>query len=155
MQMLDRFDRAILNELVENGRATQSELGQRAHLSGTAAARRQKLMEENGLITGYHAAVDARALGFGMDVKVLITLERQSDDTFSSFERAITGCPSVTGCHLLSGGEDYLITLVARDLADFERIHRTELSALPGVARMRSLFSLREVVRRRAPPSML
>jgi Lrp/AsnC family transcriptional regulator, leucine-responsive regulatory protein len=154
MQSLDRFDRAILTELLDNGRATQAELGERAHLSGTAAARRQRLLEERGLVTGYHAAIDAQALGFGMTVQVLITLERQSDGAMSAFEEAVQGCPSVTGCHLLSGGEDYLITLWARDLADFERIHRTELSALPGVARMRSLFSLRAVVQRRVPPSL-
>ena len=155
MQRIDAFDRAILGELIDNGRATQNELGARANLSGTAAARRQKLMEERGLITGYHAGVNAGAFGFGMTVQVLITLERQSDEAFSAFERAVTGCPSVTSCHLLSGGEDYLVTLGARDLADFERIHRIELSALPGVARMRSLFSLREVVKRRVPPALL
>jgi DNA-binding Lrp family transcriptional regulator len=155
MPPLDRYDRAILAELLANGRATQSELGARANLSGTAAARRQRQMEERGLITGYHADVDVERLGFGMTVKVLITLERQSDEAMSRFEEAVAGCPSVMSCHLLSGGEDYLIALSARDLADFERIHRAELSALPHVARMRSLFSLREVVNRRVPPALL
>lgn len=152
---LDRFDRAILSELIENGRATQGDLGQRAHLSGTAAARRQRQMEERGLIAGYRAEPDMKRLGYGMTVTVLITLERQSEEAFRQFEAAVADCPSVTSCHLMSGGEDYVITLLARDLADFERIHRHELSALPRVARMRSLFSLREVVRRRVPPALL
>jgi Lrp/AsnC family transcriptional regulator, leucine-responsive regulatory protein len=54
-------------------------------------------------------------------------------------------------CYLLSGGEDYLVTLRARGLADFERIHRSELSELPGAVRMQSLFALREVISPAAP----
>jgi DNA-binding Lrp family transcriptional regulator len=60
----------------------------------------------------------------------------------------------VVSCHLVSGGEDYLVTLRASGLADFERIHRTELAELPGVVRMQSLFALREVVNRPAPLSL-
>ena len=63
--------------------------------------------------------------------------------------------PSVVSCHLLSGSEDYLVTLRTRDLADFARIHRDELSDLPGVVRMHSLFSLREIVDRPAPLALL
>ena len=151
---LDQFDRAILRELVADARATQAELASRVHLSSTAVARRQKLMEDNRLIAGYHAEIDLPALGFGTAVTVLITLANQSDEALTLFERQVAACPSVATCVLLSGSEDYLITLHARDLADFERIHREELSTLPGVARMRSLFTLREVVRRDVPPAL-
>lgn len=152
--MLDRFDRVILHALVADGRTTQSELGLAANLSGTAAARRQKIMEERGVITGYRAELNLAVLGIKTTVMVLIQLERQSSDAFDAFERAVIQCPSVLNCHLVSGGEDYLITLCARDLSDFERIHRDELSKLPGVSRMQSFFSLREVVTRFAPPSL-
>ncbi len=151
----DNFDRIILAHLLANGRATQAELGAAAHLSGPAAGRRQRLLEAEGLIRKYEALVDFERLGFGTLVMVLIQLERQSRETLARFETAITECPSVMSCHLLSGGEDYLVTLRARDLADFERIHRTELSELPGVARMQSLFSMREVVARPAPLALL
>jgi DNA-binding Lrp family transcriptional regulator len=86
---------------------------------------------------------------------VLIQLERQSQQVLTDFESAVGRCPSVVACYLLSGGEDYLVILRTRDLADFERVHRTELSELPGVARMQSLFTLREVVSRPAPPALL
>jgi Lrp/AsnC family leucine-responsive transcriptional regulator len=152
---MDSFDRAILARLLADGRATQADLGEEAHLSGPAAGRRQRQLEERGLITGYRAQIDFQRFGFGTLVMVLIQLERQSRAVLHDFEDAVGRCPSVMSCHLLSGGEDYLITLRARDLADFERIHRAELSELPGVARMQSLFSLREVVSRPAPPALL
>ena len=153
--MIDGFDRAILGRLLTDGRATQAELGEAAHLSGPAAGRRLRQMEEDGLIAGYEPLIDLGRFGFGALVMVLIQLERQSRAVLGDFEEAIGRCPSVVSCHLVSGGEDYLVTLRARDLADFERIHRSELSELPGVARMQSLFSLREVVKRRVPPALL
>lgn len=153
--MIDSYDRAILSQLLVDGSATQAELGIAANLSGPSAGRRQRLLQEKGLITGYQAKVDFDRFGFGTLIMVLIQLDRQSRATLSTFEDAIVQCPSVTSCHLLSGSEDYLVVLRARDLADFERIHRTELSELPGVARMQSLFSLREVVSRPAPLALL
>jgi DNA-binding Lrp family transcriptional regulator len=151
---MDPFDIAILAELVGKGRATQQELGDAAHLSGNAAGRRQRLLEDRGVIAGYGAQLDLDQLGFGTMILVLIQLERQSSAMLSAFEAAIARCPSVVNCHLLSGGEDYVVMLRARDLRDFERIHRTELSELPGVVRMQSLFSLREIVAQRVPPAL-
>lgn len=153
--VVDKFDLAIIARLLADGRATQADLGESAHLSGPAAGRRLRLIEERGLITGYHARVDFNRFGYGMLVMVLIQLEGQSRDLLESFENQVAQCPSVTGCYLLSGSEDYLVTLRARDLNDFERIHRSELSELPGVSRMQSLFTLREVVSRFAPPALL
>lgn len=151
---MDRFDLRILEQLVDSGRATQGELGDSVGLSGNAAGRRQRQLEESGVIAGYRAVPDMKRLGFAATVVVLIQLDRQSSETLAAFEAAIGDCPSVTACHLLSGGEDYLVTLMARGLDDFERIHRTELSQLPGVTRMQSLFSLREIISRPVPPAL-
>jgi DNA-binding Lrp family transcriptional regulator len=152
---IDGFDLALIARLLADGRATQAELGEAVNLSGPAAGRRVRILEEQGLITGYQATVDFQRFGFGTLVMVLIQLERQSQQVLTDFETAVGRCPSVVACYLLSGGEDYLVILRTRDLADFERVHRTELSELPGVARMQSLFTLREVVSRPAPPALL
>jgi DNA-binding Lrp family transcriptional regulator len=152
---IDRFDLALIARLLADGRATQAELGEAVNLSGPAAGRRVRVLEERGLITGYQATIDFQRFGFGTLVMVLIQLERQSQQVLTDFETAVGNCPSVVACYLLSGGEDYLVILRTRDLADFERVHRTELSELPGVARMQSLFTLREVVSRVAPPALL
>ncbi len=151
---MDKFDFAILRELSVRGQATQQELGEAVHLSGNATGRRQRLMEERGLIASYAAKLDLEQMGFGTTVMVLIQLQGQRSQMLSEFEMAVAACPSVESCHLLSGGEDYIIILRARDLKDFERIHRMELSQLPGVSRMQSLFSLREVVSHRTPPAI-
>lgn len=152
---IDTFDRAILSRLLENGTATHAELGEVCNLSGPAAGRRQRALEQQGYILGYHAELDFARFGFGMQIMVLIQLEKQSTETLRAFEEAVCASPSVLSCHLLSGSEDYLLSLRARDLADFGRIHRDELSNLPNVSRMQSLFSLREVVSRTASPSVL
>lgn len=152
---IDSFDRAILGHLMNHGNATHAELGEAANLSGPAAGRRQRLLEAQGYIAGYAPRLDFEKFGFGALVMVLIQLEKQATDTLEAFEAAVCASPSVLSCHLLSGSEDYLLSLRARDLNDFERIHRDELSKLPGVTRMQSLFSLREVLARTASPAML
>jgi Lrp/AsnC family transcriptional regulator, leucine-responsive regulatory protein len=148
---LDSFDLGILRMLAEDGRATQADLGDRVNLSGPAAGRRQRLLEERGYISGYHAKLGLPTIGFGVTVIVLVQLERQNGGMIAAFEAAVKTSPSVISCHLLSGGEDYFLILLARSLDDFERIHREELTLLPNVARMQSLFSLREVVGNQVP----
>jgi Lrp/AsnC family transcriptional regulator, leucine-responsive regulatory protein len=149
---LDKIDTMILAELTANARASQVELASRAGLSSTAVARRQKALEEGGLIQGYQAVLDLKRFGLSTTVLVRITLESQSEDALKSFEAGIVECPSVVRCFLMSGSDDYLVIVLARDIEDFERIHRTELSRLPRVARIQSSFAMREVVNRAVPP---
>jgi Lrp/AsnC family leucine-responsive transcriptional regulator len=148
---LDRKDIAILAELTTNARASHSELSNRIGLSSTALARRQKTLEESGHIKGYHATLDLSRFNLGTTVLVRIALETQSDDALSKFESEVIKCPSVVRCFLMSGTDDYILIVMARDIEDFERIHRTELSRLPRVARVQSSFALREVVNRAVP----
>jgi Lrp/AsnC family transcriptional regulator, leucine-responsive regulatory protein len=148
---LDRIDVAILAELMSNGRASHAELSNRVGLSSTALARRQKTLEENGYIKGYQATLDLGQFGLGTTVLVRIALESQSDEALTTFEAEVVKCPSVVRCFLMSGSDDYILIVMARDIEDFERIHRTELSRLPRVARVQSSFALREVVNRAVP----
>ncbi len=148
---LDRIDLALLRALLANARATQVELGERIGLSPTACARRIAALEASGVITGYHAALDLRALGFEVTLLVTITLDRQREDYLAAFEAAVGACPNVTACFLLSGGSDYLLQVMARDIPDFERIHKEQISRLPGVARIQTSFAIREVIRRDVP----
>ena len=151
MMELDRIDVALLRALLANARATQVELAEQVGLSSTACARRIQALEQAGLITGYHAALDLGALGFATTLLVTITLERQSEEYLSAFEAAVARCPNVVRCFLMSGGSDYLLHVLARDIPDFERIHKEQLSRLPGVARIQTSFAIREVVRRDVP----
>lgn len=152
---LDALDRAILNALVADGRLSQVQLSERIPLSPTAIARRIRALEETGVIEGYQAKVSRQALGLAMTVFVQIALKSQNEEVLEAFEKAAVAAPSIVSCHLMSGDDDYLLTVLARDLADFERIHKEQLSRLPGVARMKSSFALREVTSRPLPTSIL
>jgi Lrp/AsnC family transcriptional regulator, leucine-responsive regulatory protein len=152
---VDRADRRLLLELAGHGRATNVELAQTVHLSASAVARRQRALEESGVIRGYHAELDPAALGFATTVVVQVTLKGQSETDLSEFEQAVQQCDSVLRCWLMSGSDDYLLILLVRDLVDFERVHKTQLSRLPHVARIQSSFALRDVVHRALPADLL
>ncbi len=144
-QELDALDRAIVRALLENGRLTQVQLADSIPLSATAIARRIRALEEDGIISGYAARINLQALGLNMKVIVRISLKNQSEELFQTFEKAVSSLPSVVSCHLMSGDDDYMLTVLAGDLADYERVHKEQLSRLPGIARLNSSFVLREV----------
>jgi DNA-binding Lrp family transcriptional regulator len=152
---IDALDRAILAALSQDGRLTQVELAERIPLSATAIARRIKALEADGVIEGYQARISRKALGLTVTVVVSISLRNQTEELMAAFEKAAAAAPSVISCQLMSGEDDYTVTVLAKDLADFERIHKIELSRLPGVARMVSSFVLRDVADRALPASSL
>jgi len=149
---IDKIDTTILAELSANARVSMVDLAIHVGLSSTAIARRQRSLEENGFIQGYQAILDLSRFGLRTTVLVRIALESQSDQALKSFEAGVLNCPSVIRCFLMSGSDDYVAIVLARDIEDFERIHRTELSRLPRVARIQSSFALRDVVNRAVPP---
>ncbi len=115
---------------------------------------RQRALEEAGYISGYSARLALEKLDLATVVVVRIALEKQSEEALAAFEKAVQRCPSIVRCLLMSGSDDYLITVLVRDIADYERIHMTQLSRLPGVARLHSSFALRSVVDRAVPPEI-
>lgn len=155
IQSLDTLDRSILAALIDDGRLSQVQLAERVPLSPTAIARRIRALEEAGVIEGYQARISRQALGLTMTVMVSISLKSQSEERLAAFEKAVAAASSIVSCHLMSGEDDYVLTVLARDLADFERIHKEELSRLPGVARLKSSFAMREVKNRPLPVSSL
>jgi len=144
---LDARDRAILRALQSNGRLTNSELADRVGLSPSACLRRVRLLEESGLIAGYAMILDQRACGLPGTAFIFITLDQQGRQALDAFEDAIRAIPEIPECHLLAGQSDYMIRVVYRDAADLERIHTDILTRLPGVVRVNSTMTLREVKR--------
>jgi Lrp/AsnC family leucine-responsive transcriptional regulator len=147
---LDRFSIALLSALVDDGRASHVELSEKVGLSPTACARRQKTLEQDGIIAGYRAEVGYKALGIGATVIVHIALDSQREEALRAFEAAIAKCESIVSCYLMSGTDDYLVLVAARDIEDYEHIHKDQLSRLPHVLRIQSSFALRQVLDR--PP---
>lgn len=145
---LDRTDFRILEALQMDGRLSNVALAERVGLSPSACLRRVQILEEKGFIGGYTAVLNEKALGLTSNVMVAITLDRQSEDYLSSFEDAVAACPDVMECYLMAGESDYVLRVLAKDSADYERIHKEYLSRLPGVRRIHSSFALRSVVKR-------
>jgi len=155
MSELDSLDYRLLRELLRDGRASHVELAERVGLSATACARRIQRLETLGIIRGYRADLNPSELGYRTTVIVRITLEKQSEEALAAFEAAIVRCPDVVSCHFMSGTDDYLLHVHARDIDDFERIHKQHLSGMPGVARIHSSFAMRLVVNRTISESAL
>lgn len=146
---LDSIDRHIVEVLLKRGRATHIEVGDEVGLSPSATYRRIQALENSGVIQGYQAQVDQAALGFGITVMVLIRLDSQSAACLEAFENAVVGCSSVASCLMMAGELDYLLAISVADVADYEKVHKDQLSALPGVARVESSFVVKTVISRR------
>ncbi|WFU03259.1 Lrp/AsnC family transcriptional regulator [Rhizobium sp. CB3171] len=148
MPDIDTIDRAILGVLQQNARITNAELAEKVGLSPSACSRRLDILEKDGVIGGYHARLSHKALDYKMIAIVHISLSGQFAKTLSEFETAVKRCPNVLVCYLMSGEYDYILRVAARDLEDYERIHRDWLSALPHVVKINSSFALREIIDR-------
>jgi Lrp/AsnC family leucine-responsive transcriptional regulator len=144
-RQLDKTDKIILNELQKNAQQSITDLAARAGLSASSCHRRVKLLEEAGVITGYTATLDRTTLGLANEFFVEVSLSAQTEEAFEKFEKAIQRVPEIMECHLMSGQFDYLLHVVAIDAADYERIHRSRISRLPGVQRIQSSLALRTV----------
>ena len=153
--LLDDTDFRILRELSADGRASDVNLGERVHLSSTAAARRRRILEERGAIRGYTTRLDHAFLGYGIMVLVAVELSSQAEPALNEFETAVVKCPSMSFCSFVSGDTDFMMIVHARSLEDYNRVYRTELSTLPHVARIRSSFVMREVALRAVAPIIL
>ncbi|OCW58891.1 Lrp/AsnC family transcriptional regulator [Hoeflea olei] len=148
MHDVDTIDIAILKTLQREGRISNAALAERVGLSASACSRRLDHLEKSGVIKGYHARLAHKALDYRMIAIVNISLSGQFAKTLAEFEAAVKLCPNVLVCYLMSGEYDYTLRIAARDLEDYERIHRDWLSALPHVVKINSSFALREVIDR-------
>jgi len=142
---IDDVDRAILRMLQHDGRAPTHEISARVGLSPSPVARRLRLLEKAGVVTGYSAQIDEAALGFGFSVFVSVKLDKQVDDALARFEAEIGRHAEVVDCWLMTGNRDYLLRIVTAGLADFERFLVGTFTKIPGVASIESSIPLRRV----------
>jgi Lrp/AsnC family transcriptional regulator, leucine-responsive regulatory protein len=142
---LDPLNRRILTALQQDCRISIADLGQSVGLSASACHRRVKQMEEAGLVIGYGAHLDRAKLGFKVEFFIEVSLQSQKADVLDAFERAVRGMDEILECHLMAGGTDYQLRVVAADVEDYERLHRERLSKLPHVTRIRSNLVIRTV----------
>ncbi len=141
---LDDLDRSLLRALAQEGEVSASELGRRFGLSQPSAWRRVRRMEEAGILAGLRREVDRAALGFGVTVFLGVKLATKGRVSLEDFERAVTAIPEVQVVQHVLGLFDYRLRVVARDIADFERVLRRRIMTLPGVGQVEANVLLSE-----------
>ncbi len=139
---LDAIDRRILIELQQDGRMTNVELARRADITAPPCLRRVRRLEEAGIIRGYHADTDPARLGWEIVFFALIGLDSQKESVLSAFEALVDGWPEVRECHMIRGGGDFLLRLVARDTAHQNQLTQ-RLTGAVAVSRVQTLQTIR------------
>jgi DNA-binding Lrp family transcriptional regulator len=140
---LDPIDRKILAELQADGRMTNVELAKRVGISAPPCLRRVRALEENGYIRGYHAEVNARDLGFEVQVFAMVGLESQAEAELSAFEEKCRQWPLVRECHMLNGEVDFILKCAAPDLSTFQSFLTGDLLTTPNVASVKTSLVIR------------
>ena len=137
-----------LDRLQMDARATSVELAEEAGLSASPAHRRQKILEERGIITGYVALLDQERVGLPVSVFVNVELDGQTEAHLEAFEASVRECQEIMECYIMTGSSDYLLRVVAADLQSYEAFLRTRLTRMPFVRGVRSAFALKRVIYR-------
>ena len=149
---LDRTDLRLLALLQRAGRASNADLAAQVNLSPSACLRRIQRLESAGVVAGYAARLDPKALGLGLQAFVRVQLEKHGAPGIERFVRAVQDWDEVVACHALTGDMDYLLHVYVRDLDHFSAFLLDKLLNAAGVADVNSSFVLRTVKEFRALP---
>lgn len=146
---LDVTDRRILRELMADGAISNVALARRVGLSAPPCLRRVRALEQAGVIQGYTALVDEKALGFELTAFALVGLYSQAEPDLRAFEDLVLSWPVVREAHMLSGESDYILKCVTPDLTTFQDFVLKALTAAPNVASVKTNLAIRQA--KRAP----
>ena len=145
VENLDSTDLALLDALQNNGRLSLVELAKRINLSATPCTLRMRKLEQDGVITGYHAKLDPASLGQALMVFVTVSLKATDEATLKAFNAAVKPVKPILECHMVGGGFDYLLKIRVRDMAEYRDILGGVIGALPMVESTHSYFVMEEV----------
>jgi len=137
---LTDVEMTILEELQHDARLSSADLAEKLNLSVTPTWRRVKKLEQAGLIRGYHALLDAKLLGFGIESFLMVSVHTHDERNIQLFEAAVAAIDEVISCHMVSGGGDFLLHVVARDMDAYADFISRVAGTLPGVRETRSAF---------------
>jgi len=143
---LDNTDRAILKCLQSEGRMSNVEVAEAVNVSPATCHRRIQRLHEEGAISAIRAEVNPLAVDRSAMILVGVVLEQSTPESFHEFENSIVEFSFVLDCHCVAGDFDYILKIRAKDISDFNRLHREQLLTLPKVRQLRSFFVLKEVV---------
>ena len=142
---LSPSDRRILRAVQAEGRITNAALSDKVGLAPSPCLRRLKALEDEGVVEGYRAVVNRKALGFEVEAFVFMKLEQSEPGWRTKLVERIRSYEEVIACHALTGEVDLIIHAVAEDIESFGEFTMNRLLTLPGVADVRSSFVLQTV----------
>ena len=140
---LDDVDRQILRDLQDDGRMTNVDLAKRAGISAPPCLRRVRALEDAGVVRGYHADLDAEALGYNVHVFAFVGLTSQAEVDLQAFEEMVVEWPQVRECHMLMGETDFLLKIVAHDWDDFQKFLTSKLTPAKNVSHVKTALAIR------------
>ena len=150
---IDRLDRQILRVLQEDGRVSNQDLADRIGLSPSPCLRRVRALEEAGVIAGYRAVLDAKALGYPLMALIYISMDKHTSERFEQFEHEVTAFSEVLECLLITGQDaDYQLKVIVRDMDAFQELLLNRITRISGVTGVHSSFVLRRVVDKASLP---
>lgn len=144
---IDKFDRKILRLLQADGRMSNQDLADAIGLSPSPCLRRVRALEDAGIIVGYRALVDAKALGLSLMALIHISMDQHTPERFDHFEASIALIPEVIECLLITGqSADYQLKVAVKDMDAYQELLLNKINRITGVTGVHSSFILRRVV---------
>lgn len=152
-EKLDKYDQMILDILQKQGRISNQELAEAINLSPSPTLRRVKQMEENGLIDGYVALLNARKLGLTLMAFIGISMDKHTPERFSGLEEKLASYPEVLECHLITGQTaDYLLKVIVKDMDAYQQFLLQKLTRIEGVTGVHTSFVMKSPIKSTALP---
>ena len=150
---IDSYDRRILEVLQHDGRISNQDLAERIGLSPSPCLRRVRALEEAGVIAGYRAVLDAKALGLSLLALIHISMDRHTPERFANFEDRVGALPEVLECLLITGQDaDYQLKVIVRDMEAYQALLLNKITRIEGVSGVHSSFVMRRVIDTTALP---
>ncbi|HET8806807.1 MAG TPA: Lrp/AsnC family transcriptional regulator [Methylophaga sp.] len=152
-EALDRYDQQILNILQKQGRISNQELAEAIKLSPSPTLRRVKQLEENGLIDGYVALLNAKKLGLTLMAFIGISMDKHTPERFEALESTLRQYPEVLECHLITGqAADYLLKVIVKDMDAYQQFLLQKLTRIEGVTGVHTSFVMKSPIKSTALP---
>jgi len=144
-EKLDKIDLKILKILQENSKITNLDLSKKIGLSPAPTLERVKKLENNEVISSYHAIVNPQAMGLNVKTFVLVSLAWQKENALNHFLEKIKEIPEIVECYIITGEADFLIKIVCKDIPTYEQLLFKTLSQIEEIERLKTLMTLSTV----------
>jgi len=139
---LDNIDRRILTILQSKAKITNAQLSQEIGLSPAPTLERVKKLEQGGIIKSYHAKLDTEKIGLGVSTFVLVSLIGHNKENIDAFMNEINKIDEVIECHHITGSGDFMLKIIAKDIASYQKLMLEKVSEIKVVDNMQSMVIL-------------